>query len=180
MSAKKEVQVICTRAIWFETTQINGVDAQTRHSAGYGDVVEIPSSEAERLEELGAVQDPGGVLPRDRGPVATPFSQPQGASAFTGPVMGDPKPGGDESNLGVGGLTPEQLEELERKANGDDDDSLTDEELVSERRYDEAGVEALRAEAEARDILEEIEGSGANGNVVKKDLVDALKADDGE
>lgn len=40
--------------------------------------------------------------------------------------------------------------------------------------YDDMGVEDLQAEADRRGL--EVEGTGANGNVLKKDLVDALKA----
>lgn len=42
--------------------------------------------------------------------------------------------------------------------------------------YESMPVEDLQAEADRRDL--EVEGTGSGGNVLKKDLVDALKADD--
>jgi hypothetical protein len=42
--------------------------------------------------------------------------------------------------------------------------------------YDSQQVDDLQAEADRRGI--EVEGTGADGNVLKKDLVAALKADD--
>lgn len=43
--------------------------------------------------------------------------------------------------------------------------------------YDKQPVEDLQAEADRRGLT--VEGTGAGGNVLKKDLVDALAADDG-
>ena len=42
--------------------------------------------------------------------------------------------------------------------------------------YDELSVEELEAEASRREL--EVQGTGANGNVLKKDLIAALEADD--
>jgi hypothetical protein len=42
--------------------------------------------------------------------------------------------------------------------------------------YESQSVEELEAEAKQRGIYDDIEGTGANGNVVKADLVKALSA----
>lgn len=42
--------------------------------------------------------------------------------------------------------------------------------------YANQGVDELKAEAEKREL--DVEGTGANGNVLKDDLVQALEADD--
>lgn len=58
-----------------------------------------------------------------------------------------------------------------------DGDVIADPVANADVDYDKQSVEELQAEVARRAV--EVEGSGADGNVLKKDLVAALKFDDG-
>lgn len=55
-------------------------------------------------------------------------------------------------------------------------DGEADAEQTAPTGYADQGVDDLKAEAEKRQL--DVEGTGANGNVLKDDLVKALEADD--
>lgn len=54
--------------------------------------------------------------------------------------------------------------------------SVTTDEDDDEDGYDKMSVEDLQSEIDSRGL--EVEGTGANGNVLKRDLIAALEADD--
>lgn len=137
----REAQVIAAGVSYFTQEEVLGPNGEPRkdakgdpiyvtlrHEALMGDRVEMSPHEFARLESLGAVREPSDApLPRDLPPRATPFGVPQidpatgEATAYPGPVMGDPRPQTEftETELlrgGPGALTPDQAADLERRA----------------------------------------------------------------
>jgi hypothetical protein len=146
MPSTKEAQVIAAGVSYFSEEKVvgpsgevrkdqfnNDVQIVQRHEAYNGDIITISEYEFERLEALGAVREPSDAPLRSAIPMATPFGVPMvdpttgHASAFQGPVMGDPRPAGpgvDSLELSrgrPGGLTPEQAAQLEAVARGEVD-----------------------------------------------------------
>ena len=72
--------------------------------------------------------------------------------------------------------TPESDIKGEITAQGVWDGEADAKEETGSAGYSSKGADELKAEAEKRGL--EVEGTGANGNVLKDDLVKALEADD--
>lgn len=145
-TSTKEAQVIAAGVSYFTEDKVigasgnarkdangNEISIEVRHEAVLGDVVDLSEHEYERLLALGAIREPSTAPLRPTTPIATPFGVPVVdeetglASAFAGPVMGDPRPAGpdvDPLELSRGrprGLTPEEAAVLQRVANGEID-----------------------------------------------------------
>jgi hypothetical protein len=176
-------EVTAVRVAYFET-QPSSTDpeatVQVRLSASRGEKVDFSQSEYDRLLELNAVQEPGSrPLPGTGPPVPTPFGTPVRdpetgqALHWEGPVMGDPRPGAP-----VGGLTDDERAALEARARGETGDSADESAAIDERDYEAVSKAGLEAEIDRRGIADQVEGTGANGNVTKPDLIAALEASD--
>jgi hypothetical protein len=167
-------EVTAVRVAYFET-QPSSTDpeatVQVRLSASRGEKVDFSQSEYDRLLELNAVQEPGSRPT----PFGTPVRDPETGQAihWEGPVMGDPRPGAP-----VGGLTDDERAALEARARGETGDSADESAAIDERDYEAVSKAGLEAEIDRRGIADQVEGTGANGNVTKPDLIAALEASD--
>lgn len=141
----KTAQVACAGVSYFTREAVldaNGATRRTqsgeeiyteiRHEAARGEIVELTTSEFDRLDKYGALREPSDApLFPDR-PYATPFGIPvptgegDERAAFAGPVMGHPAPVAadgltDQEFLNrdrSAALTPEQAAALEAQADG--------------------------------------------------------------
>jgi hypothetical protein len=168
-----------------------------RKEATVGAIIELSSFEAKRLQDLGAVQEPGAYpLPGDpKRPVqATPFGVPvvdhdadpdedgnQPLTAFKGPVMGDPTPvsqvaPNDANALASPTLTAEEAARLEQAALDAAGKNKENEEDAAALRegYEEESKTALRDEAEAKGIEVQRADGRADREPTKLDYVEAL------
>jgi hypothetical protein len=84
---------------------------------------------------------------------------------------------GISRKLFAGQAVPPDLVRAYRGAVGDAQADDPAEEADAARSYDGMSAEDLQTEADRRKLS--VAGTGANGNVLKKDLVDALRAADG-
>jgi hypothetical protein len=128
-------------------------DGQTFDRGETVDFDQLPDGELERAEELGAFNDPPD-------PDQAGSAVPPGLGGLTEVGHGEVASPLGESH-GDLGLAP----------GGEEDDRAA----VSET-YESRDKESLQAEADRRDVT--VEGTGANGNVTKADLVSALKRED--
>lgn len=204
--ATKQAQIIAAGASYFTVDVVRGpggsirkdkngndVTTEIRHNAVMGEIVTMDEYEFDRLKELGAVREPSSEPIISATPKPTPFGVPLvndngELEAYKGPVMGDPVSSAgmtDQQLRAAGGhLSPEEAAALEEKATiGANDDSS---EAISEKDYEGASKSALFAEVKRRnesrdeDDQIEVEGSGANGSILKDDLILALEEDDEE
>lgn len=124
-----------------------------RGFARMGEVVTLSEHEFAIHAAQGGVQEPGEApLPGAPGyrATATPFTVPAATEAgqpvpWTAPIMGDPSPAGAgltdvQLASAAGALTPEQIEELSAKADGDDGENKE----ITELDVDDASVEEIR------------------------------------
>lgn len=98
-----------------------------RVNASQGETIEVEAHEAARLKEVGVVRDPSDAPILSEIPKPTPFGVPlrnenDALVGWTGPVMGDPAPGGAglsdlELRSAARGLSSEEAAEFQRQAN---------------------------------------------------------------
>jgi hypothetical protein len=116
----------------------------------------------------------GGEVPEDYDPAAPQSAKPsEGQVVATRDVVVEDKAMGINRKLFKGQLVPADLHQAYADATGED---VPEPDTGESTDYESQPVEDLEAEAKRRGL--EVEGTGANGNVLKADLVAALKADD--